>query len=399
MTQDLVLITLAGLLLGGLAVEILARRIRLPRVTLLVLLGIVAGPSGLALLPAQSAEWYPLLTTVALVMVAFLLGGRLTRGELAKDGRPVLVVSAVAVLVTAILVAVGLIAIGVDPILALLLGGISTSTDPAATADTVGKRGERRAFGRILLGVVAIDDAWGLIVFSLVLAMAHSLSGHEPGGALLIALREIGFAAAIGIGIGLPAAYLTGRLAPGEPTRTEALGIVFLTGGVALAVQASFLLAAMIVGLVVANFARHHTRPFREIENFDWPFMLLFFVLAGASLDVAMLPAIGVIGVGFIVLRALGRLAGGWLGGRMAAMAAVERRWIGAALMPQAGIAIGMALVAAESFPAFADVVIAVAIGSTVIFELAGPILTGIAMERTEAAEATEARRDSPSSS
>lgn len=392
MSHDLVLITFAGLLLGGLGVELLGRRIRLPRVTLLVLMGIIAGPSGLALLPSQSGDWYPLLAAVALVMVAFLLGGRLTRRTLAREGRPVLMVSGAAVVITAIIVFVGLAAVGIDPILALLLAGISTATDPAATADIVGKAGERRAFGRILLGVVTIDDAWGLIVFSFVLAAADALSGHDPGGSLSIALREIGGAAVIGVAIGVPAAYLTGRLERGEATRVEALGIVLLTGGVALFFDVSFLLTAMIVGLVIANLARHHTRPFHEIQNFQWPFMLLFFVLAGASLDVAMLPAIGLVGIGYVVLRTAGRLLGGWLGANLAKMAPVERRWMGAALMPQAGVAIGMALVAAESFPVYSDIILAVAVGSTVIFELAGPILTRLAMDRTEAAEAAAPR-------
>jgi len=387
MSHDLVLITIAGLLLAGLGVELLGRRIRLPRVTLLVLLGIIAGPSGLALLPAQSGDWYPLLAAVALVMVAFLLGGRLTRRTLLREGRPVLMVSGAAVIVTAIIVFIGLTAIGIDPILALLLAGISTATDPAATADIVGKAGERRAFGRILLGVVTIDDAWGLIVFSILLAIADAFSGNDPGGSLTIALREIGGAAVIGVAIGVPAAYLTGRLERGEATRVEALGIVLLTGGVALFFDVSFLLTAMIVGLVIANLARHHTRPFHEIQNFQWPFMLLFFVLAGASLDVAMLPAIGLVGIGYIVLRTAGRLVGGWLGASLAKMAPVERRWMGATLMPQAGVAIGMALVAAESFPAYSDIILAVAVGSTVVFEVAGPILTRIAMDRTGAAE------------
>lgn len=385
MDHELILITVGALLLAGLALESVGRRTRLPRVTLLVLLGIVVGPSGLGLLPDGASDWYPLLAVVSLVMVAFLLGGKLTRQVLVEDGGPILAVSGSAVIVTAVLVAAGLWLMGVHPILCLLLAGISTSTDPAATQDVVGTERAGLPFCRTLLGIVAIDDAWGLIAFSVLLAAAHAFVGQSPLSGLYIAWTEIGGALIIGVGLGLPAAYLTGRLAPGEPTRIEALGVVFLCGGMALLFHASFLLAAMVTGLVVANFARHHTRPFHEIENFEWPFMLLFFVLAGASLDVSVLPTIGMIGAGYIVLRTLGRLVGGWLGGAMSGMAPVSRRWMGAALMPQAGVAMGMALLAAESFPEHGDTILAIAIGSTVVFELVGPVLTQIAVARNSA--------------
>ena len=293
MPNHIVLITIGALLLAGLAMDVVGERTRLPRVTLLVLVGIAAGPSGLDVLPMAVNGWYPLIAVIALVMVAFLLGGRLTRQVLIEDGAQIIGVSLGAVIVTAALVGVGLWLIGVDPILCLVLAGISTATAPAATQDVVRRSRSKGPFSQLLLGIVAIDDAWGLIAFSLLLAWGQAVLGQDPGQALQGGLIEIGGAVLVGVVIGLPAAYLTGRLQRGEPTQIEMLGVVFLCGGLALALHASFLLAAMIAGLIVANLARHHKRAFHEIENIEWPFMVLFFVLAGAALDVSALPAIG----------------------------------------------------------------------------------------------------------
>jgi Kef-type K+ transport system membrane component KefB len=384
MPDNMILTTIGALLLGGLAMDELGRRTRLPRVTLLVLFGIVIGPSGLDLLPQTIQDWYPLVTVMALVMVAFLLGGRLTRKMLAANGNQMLSVSIAAVLVTAACVGFGLWLIGVDPILCLVLAGISTATAPAATRDVVRRSGAKGPFSELLLGIVAIDDAWGLILFSLLLALGLAVLGHSPQVALMTGAQELGGALLVGMLVGFPAAFLTGRLKPGEPSQAEALGVVFLCGGLSLALGASFLLAAMIAGLIVANFAQHHTRAFHEIEYIEWPFMVLFFVLAGASMELAALQGVGLIGAAYLLLRVVGRIAGGWLGGRATGMRPDYRRWIGVALMPQAGVALGMALIAAHSFPLLREQILAAAVGTTILFELAGPLATQWALSNVD---------------
>jgi Kef-type K+ transport system membrane component KefB len=136
---------------------------------------------------------------------------------------------------------------------------------------------------------------------------------------------------------------------------------------------------------VVANFARHHERAFHEIEHVEWPFMLVFFLLAGASLEVDSLPELGLIGLGFVVSRTLARLVGGWIGCRLAHLPREECLWMGPALLPQAGVAVGMALVAGEAFPEWRETIVTLTVGTTVIFELIGPPATMAALRRVEA--------------
>jgi len=158
--------------------------------------------------------------------------------------------------------------------------------------------------------------------------------------------------------------------------------MVFLCGGLALLLEVSFILAAMVMGAVVTNLARHHKRSFHEIEGIEWPFLILFFVLAGASLDIDALWLAGGGLAGYVILRVLGRLLGAWLGGALCKDDPAQRWWMGLAMLPQAGVALGMALVAAQRLPTLADVIIPVVVGATVIFELVGPVFTRLALHR-----------------
>jgi Kef-type K+ transport system membrane component KefB len=382
MQEYQIFLAIGGALLCGLVADELGRRTPLPRVTVLILLGVFAGDAFLGIIPSGLSEWYGFLATVALTMVAFLLGGRLSLSMLKEHGKEILLVSLSVVSITVLFVGAGLVLLGVPFEMALVLAGIATATAPAATQDVVKQTGAKGPFTETLLGVVAIDDAWGLMLFSFLLIAAATTSGHASPEGLYSGLCDIGIAVAIGVVIGLPAAYLTGRLKDGEPIQSEALGVVFLCAGTALWLDVSFLLAGIAAGATVVNVARHHARPFHEIEHVEWPFMVLFFVLAGATLDFASMQTIGWMGISYIVLRLIARYAGGWLGSTLAGSPPIRRRWIGLALVPQAGVALGMALIAGERLPEYRESLLAIAVGTTVVFEILGPILTQAALRK-----------------
>jgi Kef-type K+ transport system membrane component KefB len=275
--QDAILLIGFGVLfLAGLALDSVGRHIHVPRVTLLILLGAVVGPPVLDWLPRGMVEADDVVAPTALTMVAFLLGGALHRRKLAAHGREILMISITVVAVSVIVVAGGLMLAGVSAAFAFLLGGISAATAPAATLDVIRQSGKTGRFVDNLRGIVAIDDAWGLIVFSLVLTVAGVLAGNGHSNALADGIIEAGGSILLGLAIGLPGAFLTGRIKPGEPTLIEALGLVFLCAGLALWFELSFLLAGMTAGVTIVNLARHHDRPFHEIERIEWPFVLVF---------------------------------------------------------------------------------------------------------------------------
>lgn len=382
--QPTTLIALGALFLGGLIADIASRKTGLPRVTLFLFIGLAAGGTGFDLIPADLRGWYDILSVIALTMVAFLLGSALHRDALRQHGRAIIAISLAIVLGTVAIVSLGLTALGLPFGLALLLAAIATATAPAATSDVITQSGVNNGFTQTLRGIVAIDDVWGLLGFSLVLVAVAQSQGHQDLAGLSQAAWEIGGAIALGLIIGGPAAMLTGRLRDGEPLQIEALALVFLTAGMSLWLDVSFLIAGMVAGTVIVNLAAHHTKAFHEIEHIQWPFVVLFFILAGGSLDIAVAATLGGVGLGFVALRAIARLIGGMIGARIADLPAREGLWFGAALLPQAGVAIGMALIAAQRFPEWGPQIIALTIGTTVVFEILGPLATLHAIRRAQ---------------
>ena len=371
--------TLGGIFLVGLALDALGRRVHVPRVTLLMLLGLILGPGVLDSLPGAILDLGHAFSPLALTMIAFLVGSKLEARWLRTEGPEVIVLSLAVVSTSVCVVTGGLWLIGVPIASALLLGAISASTAPAATMDVIRQSGRRGRFANNLQGIVAVDDIWGLLLFSVALTLVGVTTGNGAT-AIQDGLRETGGALLLGLAIGIPGAALTGRVKPGEPTLIEALGLVFLTAGLALHFEVSFLLAGTCAGAIISNFARHHERPFHEIERIEWPFLLLFFMLAGAGLHLDGFGEIWWIAAAYAALRIGARLAGGHLGGWLAGSAPGVGWKTGMALMPQAGVAIGMALVAAERMPEIGAAVLSITIATTVIFELIGPVMTQFAL-------------------
>jgi Kef-type K+ transport system membrane component KefB len=193
---------------------------------------------------------------------------------------------------------------------------------------------------------------------------------------------DIAGALMIGGLLGLPAAYMVRHLRAGEPMEAEALGFILLCGGLALYFGVSYLLAVMMLGLVIINLCKIE-EPFRIIEQISWPFMVLFFILSGASLDFDSLYSTGLISLLYILFRSLGFITGAFAGGTFASMDRQKKSWFGVATQPQAGVALGMALIASQQFPEQQGTILSIIIGSTIIYEIFGPILTRLALLKT----------------
>ncbi|MCP3906328.1 MAG: cation:proton antiporter [Planctomycetes bacterium] len=368
-------------LLAGFVAHVIGQRAHVPRVTLLLLIGVVVGPSGLGVAPEGLVEWFPLAAQLALSMVGFELGERFVGRNVRSSGRTILVVAVAVTLFTALAVFVGLLIAGVSLVMALLLAGIASATDPAATVDVIRETRSGGTLTDTVLGVVAVDDAIGVMLFSVLVVIARVVGdGSLEAGIAGLALWEVGGGVLVGLVFGVPMALLTGRIRAGEPTRLETLGFVLCASGVASLLGVSYLITAMVQGAVVANFARHHTRPFHVIENVTQPFLVVFFILAGFRLDTTALVEAGTVAVAYLVARSIGRVVGGTLGARLARADRTVGRHVGWCLLPQAGVALGLGLLAADEFPEFGDRIVTLLIGTTVVFEILGPLATRIVL-------------------
>ncbi|WP_372996016.1 cation:proton antiporter [Marinobacter sp.] len=380
-TQAKVNVILLGVILSAsIFADTVARRTRVPRISILMLVGIAIAVIQQVLLGQRQGELLgglsePLIQ-LALVMVAFVLGSELKIDRLRRTGPLILVVSLFVIVGGGLLVGAGLLVLGYPLVVAVSLAAISVATDPAAVTESVRETRKTGLLPKLLLGIVAIDDGWGILVFGLSMATLGWLIGSDAELALLHAIWELGGAILLGAAIGLPAAWLTGRLRPGEPTQVEAIALILLLAGFSSSLGVSALLASMVAGSLVANLSHHHTRSFREIEHIEWPFLVFFFVLSGASIDLYQANDAILLTLAYITLRLGGRVLGGYLSTLVADRRGNKLpRDIGLALTPQAGVAIGMALLAAERFPEFQDAILPVVVASTIIFELVGPVL------------------------
>ncbi len=378
-TPELPNIFVIGLFLmfGGSAYTI-ARALRLPRVTLLVISGLIAGPSVLDLVPEAIVELFPTMSYIALSMIAFRLGDAFIGLDLLKDGPKVLAMSLSKTIVAALLVFTIAYYIKGDLTLALLLAGLAPASAPAATLDVISETKAKGPLTSSIVGVLALDNILGVTLFTILLVVAEVIAGKgEPPQELLTGIWEIGGAISLGLIIGILMARLAGRLRAGKVSLLQITGFVFLCAGLAYQIHVSYLLACILLGATVAkNRAQPKKNIFLTVEDVSEPFLVIFFLLAGCELDLSAVSALGLIGVAYVLARCVGFVIGGSLGSKFVDADPVVQAHIGWSLFPQAGVALGLAVVTLERFPEVGQLLVSIIVSTTVIFELFGPAVT-----------------------
>lgn len=370
------LITIGSLLLVGLLAHQVGKKTHVPRVTLLLLIGALISPNAFNIIPIELQSWFPYISQISLCMVGFLLGEQFVYHTFIKSSKGVWSVTIFESLFAALLVFFTLYLLDVPIVIAILLAGIAPASAPAATLDVIKQTGVNGKLPKMLMQVVAIDDALGIFIFAFCLAIAEFFIGSPSLiFGLIEATWEVFGAVAIGIIVGWPMAKITGRLKDFEPTTIEALGFVLFTGGLAELLGTSYLLSSITLGIMVANFAKHHSRPFHAIEGISTPFLIIFFIMAGLQFDIGEIELMGVVSIAYIISRSIGLVLGSYIGATIGKSNDDIKHHLGYCLLPQAGVALGMALLVAERFPHYSAQIMTTLVGTTIIFELFGPIV------------------------
>jgi len=388
-----ILLSIALAMAAGLLLNRIVKKLGLPNVTGYLVAGLLVGPFCLNVFPREVIEQSSIITSVALGFIAFSIGGEFRISSIKQIGGKVLTITFAQALAAAALVDVGLVLLGFDLPLALVLGAIATATAPAATLMVVRQYKAKGPVTNILLPVVALDDAIGLVVFSISLAVAQALSAGgalSAGEMLLGPLVEIGGSLLVGTAIGLVLSFAL-KYFHSETNRLP-LVICAVLLGTALAdvLHLSSLLTLMMCGAAVANLREDCEQVLAITDRWTPALFLLFFVISGAELDLAVLPTVGLLGIAYLVLRSAGKYFGARLGSAMAGAEENIRKYLGVALLPQAGVAIGMCQIVAAEFPTYGPQVQAVILSATLIYELVGPLLTKMVL--TKAGEIVPAK-------
>jgi len=332
---------------------------------------------------------------LVLGLVAFSLGENFLWKEFRRIGREVVVISITAVVGVLILVSLALLLLGESLQLALILGAIATATAPMATVMVVREYRAKGSFTNTLLDIIAIDDAWGIIVFAIVMAIAKLLTfpteiGSPFARAIVSVGREVFGALILGIILGVVLSVFSRYIRTQVDMLIYTLGFILLTTGISLHFDFSPLLANMALGTMVINLTKSQ-RFFNILRRVDWPVYLLFFVLAGSSLNIPLLRNLSLLAIVYVLARILGKYFGFYLGGKISRTEEKVRKYGGIGLIPQAGVALGLAIIAKSELPSMGDLIFTTIIATTIFFEIIGPFCTKFALEK--AGEITQAER------
>ncbi len=380
------LFCLAAALGMGLLLSRVVKKLNLPDVTGFLIAGLIIGPYCLGVFNGESLEAVSDITAVALGFIAFSIGGEFKKENLKRVGMKAFVITVFQAMAAVILVDVVLILVGFDIPLSITLGAIATATAPAATLMVVRQYKAHGKMTNTLLSVVAMDDAIGLAVFSISLAIAQSLtSGATPtvNNMLLQPLLEIVLSLLIGFAIGAIVSICI-RFFKSRANRL-CITIASVLLGVALSnmLGLSSLLLCMSIGAAVVNLRSDADTILEGAERWTTPLFMLFFVISGAELDLTVLTSVGLLGLIYIVSRSIGKYFGAYLGARIVKSEPSIQKYLGLTLLPQAGVAIGMAQIVISQLPEYGAQIRAVVLCATLIYELVGPVLTRIALVKS----------------
>ena len=394
------LLVLSIILFAGFIMTRLTNTLNLPKVSGYILAGILIGPCSLNFIPQHMIGSMGFVSDLVLAFIAFGVGKFFKKEVLMRTGKKIIVITISEALTAGVLVTVILKFIfRLDWDFALILGAIATATAPASTMMTINQYKAKGEFVNTLLQIVALDDVVCLLAFSIVAAIANGrASGALTVNDILIPIMLNLFAICLGFFCG----YFLSRLLIPARSRDNRLilAIAMLLGlsGICAAADISPLLSCMVFGAAYINLTRDK-KLFRQINNFTPPVMSIFFIVSGMNLNVNALGTVGVIGVAYFLIRIAGKYLGTYFSCLAMGTSREIRKYMGLALIPQAGVAIGLAFLGQRLLPPeTGNLMLTIILSSSVLYEMVGPIsakaalfLSGsIAFKKTRDKEDTE---------
>jgi Kef-type K+ transport system membrane component KefB len=388
------LLILAIALFAGLLSTKLMKLVKLPNVTGYLIVGLLLGPHLINIIGEKEIDSFSFLIEIALGFIAFSIGGEFKIENLKKIGKNVFLITFVQAFLALVFVDISLIVFGLiqgtlqeNLPLILVLGAVATATAPAATLMVIRQYKAKGKLTDTLLLVVALDDAFGLVLFAISLAIAKVFA---IGGVItftsiaLMPLLEIVVSLGIGTVLGLILSLATRFFRSRANRLIWMITVVFTGVGLAqiLPIPVSSLLLCMMLGAVFCNTKNDSLMILGDMERWTPPLFMLFFIISSAELDLTVIPIVGAVGIIYLIARSAGKYFGAYLGSVIVKEDKSIRNYLGLALLPQAGVAIGMAKISSEALPKYSAQILAVVLCATLFYELVGPGITKFALKK-----------------
>lgn len=378
-----VIISLAILLLSGFIATRFTQKLRLPNVTGYIFAGVIIGPYFLDLIPREIISGMDFVTDIALAFIAFGVGRYLKLAAIKESGVQVIIITVCEALIAAAVVSVVMIYFFKLPVsFSLLLGAIGSATAPASTIMTIRQYKAKSNFVNVLLQVVALDDAVALVAFSMCAAVAQTInSGIRPGPSIFlypIALNI--FMIILGIVFAFIFDKVISERSPNNDRLILTIVAILLLTGICAVFDVSPLLSCMAFGTTYLN-KSHDKKTFKQVNNFAQPILPLFFVLSGMRLNIPALRTAGLIGLVYFFVRIVGKYIGACTGASIGRASPEVRKYLGLALIPQAGVSIGLAMLGQRILPqAMGSLLSTIILSSSVLYEMIGPAAAKLAL-------------------
>jgi len=382
--ESSIIFEVAAILLAGLIFGRLGKFVKLPNVTGYLIAGLILGPCVLNIIPISMVDGFAVISDMALSFIAFSIGCQFSFTYFKQVGAAPIIIAITESFGAIILVSGVLIAAGFDLKLSIMLGAIAAATAPAQTIMVVNQYNAKGPLTSMLLSVAAIDDAVALVGFGIATTVVNMLSSNAPVSVLsfLTPLYQIGVSAALGIAAGLLMKLLFKWFKKPSNRICVITALIMLTYWLAGLVKGSALLACMALGAMLVN-TTHEAEAAVKITNaFTPPIFVIFFVISGAGFDIGALSSIGIIGLIYVIARVGGKMLGAWFGGRVTHQEKKICRYLGPTLMPQAGVALGLIVLASSLVPDYAPQLRTVILCSTFIYSVIGPSAAKWALQK-----------------
>ncbi len=402
-----ILLSIAIALMAGLFMTRLIKPLGLPAVTGYLIAGVLVGPYGLGQLGTalsieglgftsmEYVEHFGVISDVALGFIAFSIGNEFRLSQLKKIGKQATVIGIFQAVVATVVVDIALCGLSVilgatvlPMSVAVTLGAIASATAPAATLMVVRQYKAKGKLTDLLLPIVALDDAVGLVLFAVSFGIAKGMvSGHVDVFSIVVnPLIEIVASLLLGAVVGFVFDKAENLFHSRSKRLSVSVTFVILTVAVTMikipvgpiTIATSPLLACMMLGTVFCNVCESSEELMDRVDRWTTPLFVLFFVISGAELELAVFTRLAIVGIGvvFIVFRSIGKMAGAAISAKMTGCDENIVKYLGITLLPQAGVALGMSVSAMQLGETEGALVRNIVLFAVLIYELVGPVLT-----------------------
>lgn len=381
-----VLLKIGIVLVVGLVGGKVARIFKLPNVSGYLVAGLFLGPSFFKYISAADIDSLSVISEVALAIIAFSIGSEFVFKDMLKLGKSIVIITLLEVIgAVAVVFSLMYFVFGQPFAFSIVIASMSAATAPAATLMVMRQYRADGPLTRTVLPVVALDDVFGIMAFGIALSLARISVGGSDSTLLQMLVQPL--VEIVGsLGLGLVLGFILAWVAKKAEDRDEMQGIslaaIAVATGLSTWLGLSPLLTNIVMGTVVVNVMRHSTRVFTSVNDFASPVYVLFFTLAGASLDLRILMSVGLMGLAYIVARAVGKGVGAYAGARYVKAPESVQKYLGLALLPQGGISIGLSVLVRQFLPQYAVPITTIIMFSVLVYEVSGPIFAKIAISK-----------------